>query len=111
MVATMTDGPVTYTGFDPEDNGKRWVSERGNIIFVNQQESEWTRSYIPISTYDKTYLEEAKRERYVTPPFSIEKRILEGETAYHFWKGKDYWFFDKNKAIEFIYNAWDEESA
>lgn len=110
MIATKTDGLVTYTGFDPADNGKIWITEKGNYTYVNKQDNEWSVSYVPIATYDLAYLQEAKRCRYITPPYSIEKRIMDGETAYHFWKGKDYWFFNKEEAVKFIYDNWDDKS-
>lgn len=110
MVATKTDGIITYIGFDPVNNGKRWIEEKGRWTYVTRQKDEWTQAYVPMVAYDIEYLKEAKRCRYVTPSYSIEKRIMNGETVYHFWKGKDYWFFDKEEAIQFIYDSWDDKS-
>lgn len=110
MVTTKTDGLVTYIGFDPADNGKIWITEKWNYTYVHKQDNEWSVSYVPIAAYDLAYLQEAKRCRYVTPPYYIEKRIMDGETIYHLWKGKDYWFFNKEEAIQFIYDSWDDES-
>lgn len=109
MIATKAVGLITYTGFDPENNEKRWIEEKGNYTYVNKQDNEWSVSYVPIVTYDTDYLQEAKKHRYVTPPYSIERQIMNGKTAYHFWKGEDYWFFDKDEAIKFIYKSWDNE--
>ena len=109
MIATKTDGLVTYIGFDPANNGKRWIEEKGNYTYVKKQDDEWTVSYVPIAAYNSKYLEEAKKQRYVLPPYPIEKQIIDGKTAYHFWKGKDYWFMDKEEAIEFINKSWDEK--
>lgn len=109
MVATKTDGIITYVGFDSANNGKRWIKEKGRWTYVTRQKNEWTQEYIPIVAYDVEYLKEAKRCRYVMPPYSIEKRIMNGETAYNFWKGKDYWFFDKKEAVQFIYDSWNDK--
>ena len=105
----VQDGLVTYTGFDPDDNGKRWIKQKGNYTYVFEQTDEWSQAYVPIAEYSKEYLKEARQNRYVMPPWSIEKRIMDGEIAYHFWYGKDYWFFDLDEAIKFIYNKMDEK--
>lgn len=107
--AVIKDGLVTYEGFDPINNDKRWVEEKDNWTYVQRQESEWSIASVPIVAYDINYLEEAKQKRYTTPPYPIEQRIKNGETAYYFWYGKDNWYFDKNEAIKFIYDKWDKE--
>lgn len=108
MNATKRNGLITFVGFDPQDNGKRWIEEKGNYTYVCKQKNEWNQSVVPIAAYDTKYLQIAKRHRYITPSYAVEKRIINGEIAYHFWLGKDYWFFDKNEAIKFIYDHFED---
>lgn len=46
MLATKQDGLITYTGYDPENNGK-WVIETSeiwtNYTYCNYQEDEFTQ--------------------------------------------------------------------
>lgn len=100
-IATAQNGLVTYTGFDPVDNGKEWVEEHGVYTYVRKQEDEWTVGHITITAYSEPYLEIAKQNRYPLPPRWVEQKIKSGETAYYFWHGlEDFWLFNKEEAIK-----------
>ena len=108
-IAVIQNGPVKYTGYDPADNGKRWTVEKGNRTYVYRQKDEFSQQYIPVVAYDSEYLEKAKKSRDILPPFSVEDRIENGETAFYFFYDKAYWVFSKEEAIKFIYDQWDKE--
>lgn len=109
MVAKQTVGLVTYVGFDPANNGKRWIEERGNYTYVKKQNNEFSIEHVSIIAYDKKYLEEAKKHRYTTPPRYLEREIDEGKIIYYFWFGKDHWMSSKEEAINYIHIVWDAE--
>ena len=43
MVAQVIQNGVTYTGFDPQDNGKWIIKTKGNWTYVNYQRDEFTQ--------------------------------------------------------------------
>ena len=43
MVAQITQNGITYTGFDPQNNGKWIIETRSNWTYVNYQRDEFTK--------------------------------------------------------------------
>lgn len=41
-VAKYTDGQVTYTGFDKNDNGICFIETRGDWTYITYQKNEWS---------------------------------------------------------------------
>lgn len=112
MRAEIKCDPITYTGYDPKYTGKRWVRTSRMykyVTYVMCQPSDFYQWSVAIIAYNKEYLLEAEKYNYVLPPNNIRARIEKGETYYHFWQGEDHWFSDKEKAIAFIMNRWDED--
>lgn len=52
--ATYTHNGVTYTGFDPDDNGKIIINTKGDWTYIDYQKNEWGQvifGYIVANTH------------------------------------------------------------
>ncbi len=103
MKATIQDGPILYTGFDPKDNGKFTVEHRNDITYVVYQRDEFSRLSCAIKHLHKDNIEEQFKRRYLLRydvPIEIMAYINNGGTAYTWWNGKTSFGTDLDKIVE-----------
>ena len=103
MNATIQDGPITYVGFDPKDNGKFTVEHRNDITYVVYQRDEFSRLSCAIKHLHKGNIEEQFKFRYVLRsevPYNIMEHINNGGTAYTWWNGKTSFGTNLDEIIE-----------
>lgn len=86
-LAKLTDGVITYTGYDPSNNGKILIETKGDWTYITYQRGAFEQAiygYInPISFFSKS---DYSKYGY---PSKLHKMALEGESGYvlHFYIG------------------------
>ncbi len=87
-IAQIKDGPVTYTGFDENDNGKFFLSDNGDYIRLKYQVNEFCQALFNIKRITKENLQRNLDNRYFSK-WDIPPRIMEcienGETVYWYY--------------------------
>ena len=105
--ATLTNGIATYTGFEKNDNGKTFVEEKNDYIYISYQANEWTQYLVPILILTKENINE--KRKYFLNDISLKNYadINEGKTLYRITLFCDNSlaekvFYDKDEAINSV---------
>ncbi len=107
-IAQVKNGPITYTGFEENDNGKFFVSDEGDYIRIRYQINEFSQALFTIKRITHENLQEQLDNRYFSKrdiPCNIMECIKNGETVYWYhgdpFSGRLHCFgTDLNKIID-----------
>lgn len=84
-IAQIKNGPVTYTGFEKDDNGRFFLTDEGDYIRIKYQVNEFSQALFTIKRLNKENLQTQLDNRYLDKrdiPRNIMELIESGETVY-----------------------------
>lgn len=93
-------GPVTWTGFNKNDNGKIWVEKGNDCYYVVRQTDEFGQGHTCIFILTADSLESFFQHRYLSEyavPLDIRRYVQNGGTAYwwHHWDDESFRYVDE----------------